>query len=206
MMKLSVHLPLTVAIALMSVAHADLKAVPAPDERVAHFVLTGGVTYGGDTLETANYTNGDSVDIKAGGLIQLGAGLLLKMPDDPIALQLTANYQWDGVKAKNGDATFSRVPLEATLFYTGVDRWRFGVGARYVTSPHLHGLEDAGGQNIDFKSTTGALIDVGYRITPGFWVEGRYVFERYTPENTYYTTYTQKINANHAGIFATGIF
>jgi hypothetical protein len=185
--------------------------VNASDDSLAHFVLSGGLTYGGDSLETIQYQNGPSVDIKAGGLVELGAGLLIQARDLPLAFQFTANYQWDSAVAKNGTATFSRVPFEATAFYTGIESWRFGGGVRYVTSIKQRGDENLGGSDFDFKNAFGELVEVGYSPTSHLWISGRYVFERYKLNSVNGISvnslgFTPSVNANHFGIFATGVF
>ncbi|HEY8100894.1 MAG TPA: hypothetical protein VIF82_09070 [Burkholderiaceae bacterium] len=151
-----------------------------------HPVLNAGLTFGGDTIATTQYTNGTSEDIKAGGLIQLGGGVLWQATDLPLATQLTVNYHVDDTTASNGNATFDRVPIELAFFYTGVDKWRFGGGARFVQTPkyrsHIDGVSD---KALNFKNTTGALVEVGYGFTPHMWVNVRYVSERYKP-----TTFT----------------
>ena len=152
-----------------------------------HPVLNAGLTFGGDTIATTYYSNGSSQDIKAGGLIQLGGGVLWQAIDFPLATQFTVNYHVDDTSASNGNATFDRVPIELTFFYTGVDKWRFGAGARFVQSPkyksHIDNVSD---KQLNFKNTTGALVEAGYGFTPHMWVSLRYVSERYQP-----TTYTE---------------
>ena len=96
-----------------------------------------GITAGGDKLATVTFTDGTSTSIRAGGLVQLGAGLLWQPAGGPIAVQTTFNYHVDDVNASNGSLRFSRYPLEVLDFYTGVPRWRFGAGPRFVFSPRL---------------------------------------------------------------------
>jgi hypothetical protein len=152
-----------------------------------HPVVNVGITGGGDTIATTQYSNSTSQDIKAGGLFQIGGGVLWQATDMPLATQFTVNYHVDDNTASNGSATFDRVPIELTLFYTGVDKWRFGGGVRFVQSPkyrgHIDGVSD---QAINFKNTTGALVEIGYGFTPHMWLNLRFVSESYQP-----TTYTE---------------
>ena len=43
-----------------------------PTKPGLHFVLNGGLTYGGDTIYTAVFTNGDTSNIKGGSFVHLG--------------------------------------------------------------------------------------------------------------------------------------
>jgi hypothetical protein len=208
-MKISTLYSLACAVALLAnvSAQANGEVVAPADDHVAHFLLSGGITYGGDTLETANYNNGTSIDIKAGGLIQFGTGVRLQLPDEPISLQLTANYQWDEASSRNGNnVRFTRVPLEATLFFAPADHWRLGLGARYVTNAHLRGPSNLGYYSDDYKNSTGVLFDAGYQPIRHLWIDGRYVVESYTSKYPDLSGNMPKYNANHFGIFATGEF
>jgi hypothetical protein len=132
---------------------------------------------------TAHYTDGSSDSIKAGGLFQLGGGLLWQATTIPMATQITANYHVDDITASNGNAKFDRVPIELTFFYTGVDKWRFGAGARFVQSAKASSHVDGGNdESVDCKDTTGALVEIGYGFTPHMWLNLRFVSERYQPK------------------------
>jgi len=157
-----------------------------------HFILNGGLTYGGDTLATAVYNNGSTKDIKAGSLVQLGMGMLWQMQDRPLALQITANYQVDSVSGSNGSLTFSRYPIEGVLYYTAKERMRFGLGARYVLSPSY---QDKVGipYTANFDNTLGLVGEFGYAMSPVFWMNFRLVSEKYQFGTSSYS-------GNHAGI------
>ncbi|MDD5470907.1 MAG: hypothetical protein PHP05_03180 [Sideroxydans sp.] len=172
---------------------------PAPQQTLsfytppgAHFILGGGLTYGGDTLTTAVYTDGTTKDIKAGSLVQLGMGMLWQASENPIALQLIANYHFDGASGSNGSITFKRYPLEGLVYYTKVERMRFGLGARYVLSPRY---EDKVGVpfTVNFDNTVGVVGEFGYAMTPVLWMNFRVVSEKYQHANL-------SFSGNHAGI------
>lgn len=169
-----------------------------------HFVLNGGFTFGGDTLESIYDSNGHTTNIKAGNLAQIGLGALVKAGSIPVEAQLTANYHWHSASYSNGSATFSRVPVELTAYYNGVRNWRFGGGVRYVSSPRLGGMEFLGGANIKFKNTVGEILEAGYYVSPNTVLSMRYVFERYKFDG--YNGYTGSVNGNHLGLFVTGVF
>jgi hypothetical protein len=179
-------------------AHAD------EPQTGTHFILTAGLTGGGDKVATVQYTNGNSSTLHAGGLVQIGAGVLWQF-EAPVALALTANYHVDDATAKNGDATFDRIPLEAIAYYTGENHWRFGGGVRFVQSPkykaHVDGQSD---DSIEFKDTVGAVAEIGYGFNEHAWLNLRLVSENYQVNSVTSggRTYSASgsINGSHIGI------
>jgi len=172
----------------------------------AHFILNGGLTYGGDTLVTVNYSDGSSGKVKAGSFVQLGAGMLYQMQDKPVALQITANYHYDLEQGSNGSVLFYRYPIEALAYYTGNERWRLGGGVRYVLNP-MRTVTMSGKYRISFDNAFGLVGETGYAITPNFWVNVRAVLEKYQPND--YTindvlaadmSASPSVNGNHIGV------
>jgi hypothetical protein len=155
-------------------AHAQM--APA---RELHFAFDLGVTGGGDKLATANFRDGTSESIRAGGLVQFGAGLLWQPAGGPVAMQVTYNYHIDEVNAANGTLRFSRYPVEVLGYYTGLPGWRFGAGPRFVFSPRLK--VDVPGDNtqVAFEDTVGAVFEAGYRVAPYAWANLRLTAETY---------------------------
>lgn len=146
-----------------------------------HALLSGGLTFGGDTVATAVFENGNKVDIKAGQLVQVGGGILWQSAPAPLALLISANYQIDGTSAKNGKAQFTRVPYELIAYFTGFERLRIGAGARQVQSAKVVYKVNDGEDSLTFKDTTGALVEIGYQLTQNAWLNVRGVSEKYRP-------------------------
>jgi hypothetical protein len=146
------------------------------------FAGSAGLTFGGDTLATVRFTNGETDKIQAGGLVHLSAGVLWAPVEMPLSVQLMAGYHVDDVSASNGDLRFTRYPIEALVFYNGIKDWRFGAGARHASSPRLK--TDLGGvtSQTEFKNANGFIAEVGYQFTRYFWVNARYVREDYKVE------------------------
>lgn len=144
------------------------------------FGMMFGVTGGGDTLATVRFTNGDSENIKAGGLLHLAAGVVWAPSQIPFGGHLMAGYHVDNITADNGDLRFSRYPIEVMANWTGAQPLRLGVGARYVNSPKLKvDINGQGGANVDYKNTVGLIAEVGYQFSPTGWVALRGTFEDY---------------------------
>ncbi|MBK8971488.1 MAG: hypothetical protein IPM37_09035 [Hahellaceae bacterium] len=123
------------------------------------------------------------------------------------------NYHFDSITADNGDADFSRVPIEATLFYTGVPQWRFGGGARWVQNPTASiDVDRFATVDIEFKDTVGSIFEVGYHLAPPLWVSLRGVLEDYQAERfsglqgAVPADPTDSIHGNHIGLFMSLVF
>jgi hypothetical protein len=173
----------------------------------AHLVLIAGFTSGGDTIETAQYTDGSSKNVKGGGLAQFGLGASYQFQNTPLALLLSANYHYHTATASNGDITFSRVPIEVLAYYTGVERCRFGAGVRLVNSPETKKTINGVTQKTTYDKTTGAVVEFGYKMAPSTWLNLRYVSEKYqgnTRTNSNGTTTpltgSKPISGNHFGV------
>jgi hypothetical protein len=144
-----------------------------------HFILNAGITYGGDTVATATYTNGKSTSIKGGSLFQFGLGGLYQFETSPVALLLSANYHTDSSKASNGDMSFTRMPIEVLAYYTGAEHFRIGGGARFVSSAEASVTINGSTDKIAFDNTTGIVAELGYHTGPTTWLNFRYVSEKY---------------------------
>ncbi len=180
-----------------------------PDSRFVNFVLSAGLTYGGDRIIGYRDVPGQANNggVQAGGVFEIGGGLLLKPKHLPIALQLTENYQVDTVTGEEGTATLTRLPVELIGFYTGVENWRFGLGARYLRDAHMTVRYNNADYRDDFKSTFSPVIQAGYSLSDDFWVDLRWVHEDLTTLDTStWHAEGRRFNANHAGIFVSGVF
>ncbi len=177
-----------------------------------HFLLNGGLTYGGDAIFTATYTDGSTTDIKAGSLLQFGMGGLYQFATQPLVLLVTANYHFDSISAKNGDGKFTRIPIEVLAYYTGTERYRFGGGIRFVRSPEAHITKDGYTQKYTFDSTTGLVLELGYQLESLAWLNFRAVSEKYQYKTfddggtVYSLVGAPAISGNHIGVNMTAVF
>jgi hypothetical protein len=160
-------------------AASDCGAQAFSTPRDWSFALGFGLTYGGDKLATATFSDGSSSSIRAGGLVQLGAGVLWQPVDGSVAVQSTFNYHIDDVSASNGSLRFTRYPLEVLGFYTGLQGWRFGAGPRFVFAPRLKVNVPGDDSKITFDDTIGAVAEVGYRFDNYMWLNFRLTGEKY---------------------------
>lgn len=171
-----------------------------------HPFVSMGLTVGGDTIITVDYTNGDSEDVKAGEIVHFGGGVQLQLADSPLMVALSANYHVANASAKNGDAEFTRYPLEAIAYYRGSDKWRFGLGLRYVLSPEAS--SDFSNEKLQFDNALGAVAEIGYGLSKRFWISLRAVSESYQPSTysqngvSYNASGLQSVDGSHVGINA----
>jgi outer membrane protein W len=184
---------LTLALlAAISTAHAQSPA--APSANPAHGFVGIGVTAGGDELATATYTNGDSVDIKAGAGVVFTAGLDYAITPE-FSVQGSVNFHVDDQTASNGDMRFQRFPVEVIGFFHPNSQWKVGGGVRYVNSAKLSGSGAASMPDISFKNTASAVFETEYLFAPNAGVKVRYVKEELELKHG-----GGKVKANHVGI------
>lgn len=143
------------------------------------FALDLGITGGGDKLATVRFSDGSTESVRAGGLLQFGAGFLFQPSGAPLALQATFNYHVDDVSARNGSLTFSRFPLEVIGYVMPAPNFRIGAGPRFVFRPELSSDLEGFNSNVKFKDTVGAVIEAGFRPVGQLWVNLRYTAEKY---------------------------
>lgn len=186
-------LALTVSIASLGAAQAQTKPL--------NFVAGIGLTAGGDKLATASYTNGDSVNIKAGSGAQFLLGLDYRL-NQQFSVQGTVGYHIHLTPdADNGDASFSRVPVELIGYFHANPQWRVGGGVRFVNSVKLNGSGAASHLDRDFQNATGAVVEVEYFVNPAFGVKARVVNEKFKPEGS-----NREVSGNHFGLFGNFYF
>lgn len=189
-----------------SVAHAQ-NTPNAPWESQSRFRLAAqlGLTTGGDTLASATFSNGDTETLKAGGLINLAAGVIWEPAQIPFAAQLMVGYHFDTIDASNGDMRFERYPIELLGLYTGAGKLRLGAGLRYVTSPRLKvNVGGVANGRVDFDDTVGFIAEVGYQFSRQFWLSLRGTFEDYKASsvNGASVVSTGTISGNSVGLYA----
>jgi len=188
------------AIAALAVA-AAFSAQAAEPSSEWHFLVGTGLTFGGDKLNTTvTYKNGNDVNLRAGELIALYAGLDFRFANR-FSLQTTIGYHVDDRTASNGDVTFDRVPIELLGYYGVTDQVRLGGGVRYVESPKLSGSGIASGTKGEFDNTTGAVLEGEYLFTPKFGLKIRGVSETYKLKGS-----SKSVNGSHAGVLVSYYF
>jgi opacity protein-like surface antigen len=189
---------LVIALAIASLNAAQAQTAPA--EKQMRFLVGGGLTFGGDKLATAEYTNGGEIDIHAGSMIALNAGMEYRFAPE-FSLQANVGYHVDNASATNGDIRFQRFPMELLGYYHANQQWRVGGGVRYVSNPKLSSSGAAYFGNFDFKNTVSGVVEVEYLMNQHVGFKVRYVNEKFELKNG-----TKEFDANHVGFFANYYF
>jgi predicted porin len=156
-------------------AMAQDKAAPAT--AIKPF-LGFGITYGGDKLATAVYDNGSETNIRAGNLVQLTAGVEIPL-GTLFSASASVSYHVDNASADNGSLKFDRMPVEVLAHYKLNEQWRIGAGARFVSGATLSGSGVASIPDVEFDSTTGAVLQAEYKFNPNTSLIVRGVSEKY---------------------------
>lgn len=149
-----------------------------PAGKPLRFVIGAGLTFGGDKLATAYYTDDTEEDIRAGGMLALLAGLDYRVSPQ-FSIQGTIGYHVDNSTASNGDMTFSRVPLELLGYYHVNEQVRVGGGIRHVTSTEFSssGASDIG--DFEFDDSTGAVAEIEYMYSRQLGVKLRWANDKF---------------------------
>jgi hypothetical protein len=220
-MKLHAAAAVAIAIACLaptlSSAQADTPApvaapapapapAPAAGSREFRGLLGAALTYGGEEIASVPLSDGTTARIRAGGLIDLWGGAEWRPQGGPFAVQATVGYHVDCVCARNGDITFSRMPVELIGLYEFAPRWRAGAGYRHTSSVRLRSSGAAPGYAQDFDDANGFLVQGEWLATQRLGVVVRFVSERYGYTQTYVNANDQivaehlKKDGSHGGV------
>ncbi len=133
-------------------------------------ILTVGIESCGDDLVTTT-----ALDLRAGGGINLGAGVSIAPEGSTFSARITLNYLFDSVEFESptGEADFDVLPLNIGLFKT-YDRHEFGYGVSMHINPSttISSASPALNGTINFDNATGAFLEYHYVFSraeaPGF--------------------------------------
>ena len=184
----------------LAIASLSQNAAAQDMGKQLRFTVGAGLTFGGDKLATASYTNGGEIDIRAGSMVALAAGVDYRISPE-VSLQATVGFHVDDATASNGDVRFQRYPIELLAYYNVSPQWRIGGGVRYVSNPKLTSSGAAYIGDLTFKNTVSGVLEGEYAMSDSIGIKVRYVQEQF--ENKYNS---HKTDANHVGVFANFYF
>jgi len=151
------------------------------------FLVSAGLTIGGDDLIEIQVNDGPDEELKAGGLFDLRAGTAYRFQDSPFALQFSLGYHFDTVSGedtagRDADFTFSRITYELLSRYH-INKHQLGLGVIQHTQVELEldGLGLKG--NIDYNDATGLVVEYAYWLNPKVYAALRYVDINYKPSD-----------------------
>jgi len=146
-----------------------------------HFVLGGGLTYGGDKVGSVLFTSTGLGEVKAGSLIQVGLGALYQFEAVPLAVMITKNHHSDNAMTFLGKQSiaFDRPVVEVLAYYNARDNIRYGGGVRIIDSATLESTMWGKTEVAHYHPTTGVVGEIGYGVSPELWINFRVVSESY---------------------------
>jgi len=99
-------------------------------------LLKLGIDFGGETLGTVTFTDGSTQSIKSNQGFYLGGGALIRVTDSKdIEVEVSLSYKEDSINASNGNVKFTRMPVDALVFYRFPQQFRVGGGLTYHLNP-----------------------------------------------------------------------
>lgn len=160
-----------------------------------------GLTGGGDKLATVQWSNGDTTNIKAGGLLDFRLGADVRLGDSPFSLVASVGWFSDSANGNNGSVRFERYPVELLGAWRLAEGYRLGVGVRNVGDGKLKGRGAASNLGTTtFKGEVGYVLEGEWLFGRNWGVALRYVGEEYKAPNG------QKVDGSHVGLRGTFYF
>ena len=147
-------------------------------------LIKAGVDFGGETMVTAVFTNGDTQEINANEGFYLGGGAAIIDDARNMEYHVTLAYKFAVINGANGDIDWTRIPLEALVFYR-FPNVRVGAGLTYHMNPQLDGSGVVGGLDVEFKDALGAVLQVDWRISRTIALGGRYTLLEYDAKGAF---------------------
>ena len=165
-------------LALVATGAVEARNFPQAEyDHKTHWIVSGGLQNGGDTLqEVVDAGTGEVLEkLKAGGFfnVRVGGVLALGQASD-WSVEMTAGYLYDEVNSNinvNDNAKFERATVEVIPFYN-FGRQRIGFGATYHFNPKFEQTAGVGNVEIEFDDAVGGILqyDVMYnqQLSVGF--------------------------------------
>lgn len=190
---------LAAAVALLAAGGAAAQG--AGGERAVRGLVGIGLAGGGDKLATVQWSNGDTTNIKAGGLVDFRVGVDVRLADSPFSLVATVGWFSDSANGDNGSVRFERYPLELMGTWRITEAYRLGLGVRNVGDGKLKGRGAASNLGTTtFKGEVGYVLEGEWLFGRNWGVALRYVGEEYKAPNGL------KVDGSHVGVRGTFYF
>ena len=174
---------------------------PYPPPGYWSAVFSTGLTFGGEKLADVEYEDYDHdierEEIRAGELLMFSGGAVYTQ--DTFQLQGTIGYHVDGIFGQNGDAGFTRWPLEL-LAFLNTPQWRLGGGITYHLNPELDiGIDNSTNVKVNFKNAAVVVLQADYRLSPQFTMGLRHTAIEYETDDAN----KAEIEGDHTGLILT---
>ena len=183
-----------------------LMACLSLNAQAAGLVLTGEIAFGGDDLAVVS---GDSGDVQAGQLLNLGIGYDFELnAEKTLFLRTGINYKFDSVDASNGEADFDRWPLDV-LVISRQGNWALGAGITYHLSPTFEATINGIRSRVNFDDSLGFLLQAGYLVAERVELGARFTMIDYESDQLLVTpggAITNKVEGDSIGFYITAGF
>jgi hypothetical protein len=138
------------------------------------FLVQTDLEFGGDSVATVEFENGDTQNVHAGQGISLGVGGYVRPSDKvPIEISGVIGFKYVTTAANNADINLSRTVFKLNATYWFENDWFVTAGLTHHSSPEVDG--DGFFEDIRFDDATGFSAEVGWR-----WIALRYTNIDYT--------------------------
>jgi hypothetical protein len=141
-------------------------------------IFRAGADVGGDVLVTATFTDGSTQKIRANQGVSIGGGASFVNEAKDLEVEVALSYKFALINANNGDINWTRIPLDALVFYRW-QKFRLGGGLTYHINPKLDGSGVVGGLNVKFDNALGGILQADWRITEKINLGLRYTSVKY---------------------------
>lgn len=127
------------------------------------FLLGAALEFGGDDLATVLFADGSTQSVRAGQGGTLFAGGQLRLnKSEKLFLRGSLGIKYVTTKADNAHIRLSRIPIQLTVNYVPVKKFRMAAGI--VTHQAIRLNFDGIGENAKFKSVPGPIFEIGYGL------------------------------------------
>ncbi|HLP39366.1 hypothetical protein [Lacibacter sp.] len=127
------------------------------------FLLGAAFEFGGDNLAEVYFTDGSVQKMNSGQGGTLFAGGQLRLnKSEKLFLRGSVGIKYLTTKADNAHIRLTRIPLQLSLNYMPVKKWRFATGI--VSHQAINLKFDGLGQNAKFTASPGLQFEAGYGL------------------------------------------
>lgn len=161
---------------------------------IAKFLIEGGVEFGGDEILKVFFTNGGDQSVRAGqgGFLAAG-GQLEFMKVKNLLVRASIGIKYNTTAAENANIRLTRVPINLIPYWKIKNDFRVGIGV--TTHQNVRFRGDGFVSDIDFTSSMGPRIELGYK-----WIALTYTGLTYTAETK------EELSASSIGLSISFVF
>lgn len=148
---------------LLACAFSVNAQTTSTSQKPLRFLLGGALEFGGDNLAEVYFTDGSVQKMNAGqGGTVFAGGQLRLTKSEKLFLRGSVGFKYLTTKADNANIRLTRIPLQLSINYMPVKKWRFATGI--VSHQAINLKFDGLGQDEKFTSAPGIQFEAGYGL------------------------------------------